>query len=166
MKKKLLIFVLLLSGLFVLTGSVVYAQSVAGETADLLKSAGEGQGANFGTPEDPRAVAAYAIQILLGALGILFVAYLVYSGYMLLTSGGNEEMVTKAKRNLLYSIIGVLLILSAYSLSAFIGGYLGYLTSTGPEDLENDGFTITISPDVDGQDRCLDDPLSCEWGNN
>jgi len=69
---------------------------------------------------DPRIMIARIINISLSLLGILFVVLTVYAGFLWMTSGGNDEQVGKAKKILYTSIIGLIIILSAYSISNFV----------------------------------------------
>jgi hypothetical protein len=102
-----------------------YAETQAqnsGYIDDLSKQTqafGGKQGADFGLTPDPRSVAARVINILLGLVGMMVLAYAVYGGYMIMMSGGNEEMVGKGKNILKNSAIGLFLILSAYAIAQF-----------------------------------------------
>jgi len=91
--------------------------------AQLSATAGE-KGADYGTPRDPRAIAAQVIKIFLGTIGILFVAYTVYAGFLILTSGGNEEKIGQAKKMIFYATIGIIITLTAYSVVSFVKVYL------------------------------------------
>lgn len=72
------------------------------------------QGANFGKVKDPREAVAGIISAFLVLLGILFLVYAIYAGYLILTSAGNEERIEKGKSILLNTTIGLAIILSAY----------------------------------------------------
>lgn len=83
-------------------------------------------------PDQPKGIpviAGQTINTLLGLLGIIFVVLIVYSGYLWMTAGGNEEQVGTAKDILKNAIIGVLLILAAYSITIFI--LRTFMSSTG-----------------------------------
>lgn len=54
------------------------------------------------------------IQILLGVVAILAVAFIVISGYRFITSAGNEEAVSKAKANLTWAVAGLAVTLLAW----------------------------------------------------
>jgi type IV secretory pathway VirB2 component (pilin) len=69
---------------------------------------------------DPRLIVARVINVTLGLLGILAVAIVVYAGFTWMTSGGNDEQIKKARGMLLAAVIGLVLILSAYSIANFI----------------------------------------------
>jgi len=57
---------------------------------------------------------------ILMLLGVIFMAYTIYAGYIWLTSAGNEEKLTKAKAILRGSIIGLIIVLGAYAITAFV----------------------------------------------
>lgn len=79
---------------------------------------------------DPRVMASRIINISLSLLGTIFVVLTVYAGFLWMTAGGNDDQVGKAKNILYASIIGLLIILSAYSISNFVLKNL-YSASTG-----------------------------------
>jgi hypothetical protein len=56
------------------------------------------------------------LQILLGFAGAVSVLAIVYGGVQYITSGGNEETAKKARANLQYAIIGVVITIMAYTI--------------------------------------------------
>ena len=90
------------------------------------------QGAGLGAAQDPRAVVARLIRNALGLVGILFVAYAVYAGFLILTSHGEEEKITRGKKTLRTAVIGVLISLSAYSIVHFVNKTLLRATEERP----------------------------------
>lgn len=95
------------------------------------------QGANLGAPTDPRLIAALIIRMMLGLLGTLFLAYTVYAGYLWMTSAGDTEKIDKAKATIRRSVIGLIIILSAYSITQFV-------TRIIPTNEEPTGNSTTI----------------------
>ena len=89
------------------------------------------QGANFGRAMDPRLVAAYTVEIIMGTVGIIFLAYLVYAGYLMLVSGGEEEKITKGRKMIFQAILGVFICLSALAIANFSARYLKEAASGG-----------------------------------
>lgn len=69
---------------------------------------------------DPRIVAANIINIVLGLLGIISVAIVLFAGFKWMTSAGNDEAVGSAKKMLVAAIIGLVIILSAYIIANFV----------------------------------------------
>lgn len=60
------------------------------------------------------------IEIVLGLLGIVFVVLIVYAGFLWMTAGGGAEQVKKAKGILTNAIIGLIITIAAYAISAYV----------------------------------------------
>ena len=60
------------------------------------------------------------IKGFLGILGILGVIIFLYSGLLYMTSKGKTDVIEKAKKQMFYVAIGMVIILGAYSLTAFV----------------------------------------------
>lgn len=60
------------------------------------------------------------VNIGLGLLGLVFLCYAIYAGYKWMTARGSEKDVATAKDTLKNSIIGLILIATAYAISAYI----------------------------------------------
>lgn len=60
------------------------------------------------------------INILLGLLGAISLAVIIYAGFMWMTAGGSEERVGKAKKTLWAAVVGLIIILSSYAFSQFV----------------------------------------------
>lgn len=98
--------------------------------ADRLNNIADNAGYNIET-DDATSLAetiGLIVNLFLGMLGIIFVVLMVYAGYNWMTAMGDEKKVDKAKDTIKSSIIGLILIISAYALWAFIDTYL--LSST------------------------------------
>lgn len=62
---------------------------------------------------------------LLGIVGGLAVLFIVYGGFLYITSGGNKEKTELAKKTLTYAIMGlVLTVLAGLILEVLTGGFL------------------------------------------
>lgn len=88
-----------------------------------LEAGGEGAGliSDTTTATDPRIVVAGIIQTVLKILGVLFVMLLVTGGYRLIKANGDEGKVEQAKNTIQAAVIGLIIILMAYSISYFVG---------------------------------------------
>lgn len=64
------------------------------------------------------------IGVALSFVGVIFMALIIYAGLLWMTSAGNEQNVTKAKALMVAAAIGLIIILGAYALTAFIGAQL------------------------------------------
>ena len=65
-------------------------------------------------------IIARIIRIALGLIGIIFVALIIYAGYLWFTAQGRPEPVEKAKKMMKQGVIGLIIIFSAYSIASFI----------------------------------------------
>jgi len=74
----------------------------------------------FGEARDPRLMVASIINIVLGFLGIIFVALILYAGFMWMTAGGNDDKVKKAQTVIRNSTIGLAVVLAAWGITKFI----------------------------------------------
>lgn len=135
--------------------------SAAGFQDELQKQSGAftgAQGAGLGKAQDPRAVVAKLIRNALGFVGILFVAYTVYAGFLILTSHGEEEKIMAGKKTLRTAVIGVLISLSAYSIVHFVNKTLLRATEERPAfDAYIETETRQFNPCAEGRG----DALSC-----
>jgi len=109
---------------FLLVNST-FAAYVGGQTGqDLIdqmnKTGSTGyQGATPG-PTSMAQLVATIISAFLGLLGIIFVILIIYAGYNWMTASGDEEKVNKAKATLTQAVIGLIIIIAAYSITYFI----------------------------------------------
>jgi len=69
---------------------------------------------------DPRAVIGRIINIVLGFLGVVAVGLIIYAGVVWLTSGGDEEKISKAKTILKNSLIGLAIVLASWGIATFV----------------------------------------------
>jgi uncharacterized membrane protein len=72
------------------------------------------------TDTDVRTTAANLINVALGVLGTILLVLIVYAGFLWMTAAGQEDNITKAKGILSASVIGLVIILSAYAISSFV----------------------------------------------
>ena len=69
---------------------------------------------------DPRLIIARVIQAALSISGSIALLMFVYGGFLWMTSGGNEGMVDKGKKVILWATLGIVLIASAYAITTAI----------------------------------------------
>ncbi len=102
---------------FFLTAGLLLAGSFAYAQVDVGSNFVSGTGlANV----DPRVIIGRVIQIFLGFLGIIALGLIMYGGFLWMTSSGDESRVEKAKDVLRNSIIGLVIILSAFGITTFL----------------------------------------------
>lgn len=61
----------------------------------------------------------YVIRVVLSLVGMIFFALTVYAGILWMTASGNEEQVGKALTILKAALVGLIITLSAYSITYF-----------------------------------------------
>lgn len=106
-------------GLFFFTPKTAQAQYSAELNTQLGAVVGQ-NGADIAESKDPRLVAAFIIKNVLTILGTVFLAYMVYAGYLWMTAAGDDEQINQAKSIIIRSTLGVFVILSAYSITVFV----------------------------------------------
>lgn len=119
------IFSKLIFSLFILIFSIFLAVNItlaasttpALDAGSQLGAAAGSSGAGYGAYSDPRNIVMNVIRITLGFLGTLFVVLTVYAGFLWMTAGGAEENIEKAKKLLYRSVLGLIIVLSAYSIT-------------------------------------------------
>lgn len=108
-----LLFVLAL--LFSFTQFSVAAEPFAGSITELNKVNPSGAIVKLSVTD----ILGTWITRLIAVVGIVALLYTVYAGYIYMTSEGSDD-VAKAKKTLLYLVIGILILMSAYAITRFI----------------------------------------------
>ena len=67
-------------------------------------------------PCSPGGFASSLYGIGLSFIGVVALLFIVYGGFLILTSQGNPEQVDKGKSYITYSVIGVVLAIAGYAL--------------------------------------------------
>ena len=69
-------------------------------------------------------IAGSLINVALGFLGIVLLGYMLYAGFMWMTSGGETEKAEKALTMIRNAVIGLVIIVAAFAISNFVLGSL------------------------------------------
>jgi len=101
---------------------------------DIWNGSGE-NGADFAANTtlgnaDLKTTIAQTIRVIIGFLGIIAVVIILIGGFKWMTAGGNEDKVGEAKKLLVAGLIGLVIILMAYAIAAFVLNQLVTATST------------------------------------
>jgi hypothetical protein len=56
----------------------------------------------------------------LSFIGVLFFALMVFGGFMWMTARGNEEQTKKALNTITAAVIGLIIVLSSYTITSFV----------------------------------------------
>jgi hypothetical protein len=70
--------------------------------------------------EDPRAIVAKVINVILGFLGIIAVVIILIGGFKWMTAGGSEDKVGEAKKLIVAGVIGLVIILASWGIATFV----------------------------------------------
>ena len=65
------------------------------------------------------------VNYIIGIVAIVAVVMIVWAGYLYITAGMDEKNVEKAKKMLLYGIIGIVVVILSYSIVSFATSFLG-----------------------------------------
>ena len=60
------------------------------------------------------------VKIVISLLGLIAAVIIIVGGFMWMTSGGEEEKITKAKKLMINGLIGLILVILAYAIATFI----------------------------------------------
>src|SRR3989344_5946187 len=107
---------LVISGLvlfLLIAAAPLFAQS----PMDSLNSAASGTGV---INQPITYVVAVMVRNVLGIIGVIFLILIVYGGTRWMTSGGNEQHISLAKKVLTASVIGLVIVMTGYSVTYFI----------------------------------------------
>lgn len=116
--KKIAFFILALAIFGLLNISSGYAGTT--EMFKQLDGAGTKAWGQAPGPSGMTSIIQSVISAFLGLLGIIFLVLIIYAGYNWMTAQGEEEKVIKAKDTLTRAIIGLIIIVAAYSITYFV----------------------------------------------
>ncbi|MFH1404786.1 MAG: pilin [Patescibacteria group bacterium] len=103
-KSKILVFSLLTITLLFIAFEPALAECQPGELCNPLQT------------DDVRVVVGRVIQAIIGLSGVLAFAMFIWGGFMWLISAGNPERVKQGKDTLIWALIGLVVIFTAYTL--------------------------------------------------
>ncbi len=69
---------------------------------------------------------------ILSFIGVIFMLLIIYGGIMWMTSRGNDQQVEKSRDLIVQAVIGLVIVLASYAITAFIGEQLTGANSTTP----------------------------------
>jgi hypothetical protein len=120
--KRLIVPILLL----ILIGSLLVTASALALDVGLQYGTLTGLGT-----QDIRVSIMQVIRVILGFLGVLAIAIVLYAGYTWMTAAGNAEKIGTAKKILVNAVIGLVIIFTAFAVSSFIIDALIRATGAG-----------------------------------
>lgn len=124
-------FLALLLGAAALLAEPVFAQDQFFGGSSGQTQAGFAEAAGFGPVFDLRLTIARLIRTFLSFLGIIAVIFVLYGGFLWMTAAGSVERVAKAKKVLINAVIGLVIVLSSFTITSFIIGAITDATGAG-----------------------------------
>ena len=118
MRKVLIGLLSLLSAMSLAVATPVFAQG--DDPLQLLEETGLGTGSAADAGSQLPVMVGSIIRVVLSLLGIIFVVLMVYAGFLWMTARGEKDQVTKAKDIIRNSIIGLIIIMTAYAITGFV----------------------------------------------
>ena len=113
------------SFLFILVVSVLFVVPVLAIEIDAGLLGGAAKTAGYSTNTSDTTFAETIGSVVKGALsmvGVIFLILMVYAGFLWMTARGEEEQVKKSQKIIISSIIGMVIVVSSYSVTDFIVG--------------------------------------------
>lgn len=68
----------------------------------------------------------WVLRIVLSFVGVVFLLLLIYAGFIWLMARGNQSEVDKAKNIIQQSIIGLVIVTSAYLIVSYVSTYISF----------------------------------------
>jgi hypothetical protein len=112
------------------------------QTAPLEQTA---NAAGVGGTSDLVTIIGRLINIFLGTLGVIFLILMLYAGFIWMTSAGDPEKIKKATGYIRNAIIGLVIIASAWAITAFVLGFFAGQLSGGGGTSNQAGGSIGFS---------------------
>jgi len=69
---------------------------------------------------NPGVIVAQIIKLALSVLGVIFVILTIHAGYLWMTANGDSEQVDAAKNKIKTAVIGLIIIIMAYTITYFV----------------------------------------------
>lgn len=132
-KSIFLIFILSLGFIFSCNLKLVLAQTPPSksywDTQTGMGEIGSAFGEDSNSIKDVRYRIVKIINVILTVLGLIVVVLIIFAGFKWMTAAGNEEAVKKAQGIIKNAVIGLLIILLAWSVTLFIMRRLAAISS-------------------------------------
>lgn len=123
LKKTIITHVASFLAIFVLSSLSSTSSALASSMAGLEQTARAGFGNSLKIVDVSTGIGGL-LGTLLSFLGIIFFLIIVYAGFKWMMARDNAAEVGKAKEMITSAVIGLIVVLSAYAITAFLGGQL------------------------------------------
>lgn len=101
------------------TVGILIAQKALASIYDDMKGNIDSAGISLSS-SDPEKVTGVVIKSLLSFLGIIFFLLILYAGFLWMTAAGQEEKISKAKKILISSAIGITIVFGSYAITTMV----------------------------------------------
>lgn len=125
--KKIFVFV------FLLAVALAYASATMAIGEDTLKNLNTSADKAFGTKVEGSNIGKPLPELVgkvigtgLSFLGVIFLILMIYGGFLWMLDRGNNDQAKKAKELIEAAIIGLIIVMSAYALTSWIGNKIIY----------------------------------------
>lgn len=136
---------------------------------DAGNTLGEMQNQGVTLSSDLQGTANTVVKTIFYLIGTIFLVLVIYGGIVWMKSAGRDEEVARAKRIVVTSVIGVVVVLLSYAITTFVMGRLsGNVTGTGsgssetPVDTSSLGCCYSSNESDDGLNHFPSDKSTCE----
>lgn len=99
------------------------------DAGKILKGIGGENGEKIGVSSDLSNSIATVVKTILALVGTIFLVLTIYAGILWMTAAGNDEQVGKAVSMIKSTVIGLVIVMSAYAITYFVTTKL--TTATG-----------------------------------
>jgi len=118
--KKILSIIFSILFIFTLVPIVQAGLNDAFGNGSMQEMVGQRAGFETGGENNLENTISSVITLVLSFLGIIFIALLIYGGVNWMTAGGNESKIESSKKLIKQAIIGIIVVLGAYTITFFI----------------------------------------------
>jgi len=117
MFKKILLFTVCIVVVSSLMSSFALAQNLGDASRELGKVGVE---AGVSDNADIPSVIGAGINAALALVGLIFMILMIYAGYLWMTARGEEEQIKKSQKIIIASVIGLVIVVSAYAITFMV----------------------------------------------
>jgi cbb3-type cytochrome oxidase subunit 3 len=107
----------------------VHAFDFNGKTGLNSAAGPNGMGYNTSSTTDISTKIGSYIGIILSFIGVIFLVLAIYAGYLWMMAQGNQQEVDKAKKILTQAVIGLIIVVTSYTITSFVGNNLNTLNN-------------------------------------
>jgi len=135
-----IIVTILVVPMFIGMPAIAFAQLTPAGTGLEAAAAGSGLAGGCTGTDCLSQIVGQAINIVLGFLGIVLLAILIYAGFVWMTAGGDTDKVKTARASIVNAIAGLLVIAASYAITTFVISQLGAISGGGAFDSGGGAF--------------------------